>query len=106
MSDLLSWHRVGVRVVCINADHIDGQGNDVDRLIKGNVYTITKVVLRKDEIGLYLAEVIASNGRGYSSQRFRPARETSIESLLALLHPTPDDARPFFEEIVKETQDA
>ena len=73
------------------------------------VYTIREVYVdpHYDELFFHLREflnpvrdfALGWMENGYVHERFRPVRDTSIESLRGLLSPTPDDVRRYADEL-------
>lgn len=81
--------RPGDKVVCVNAGHIDPGDeslyepwDDGEKLVEGEIYTVTSVHVHDGDVVLHLAEVERTqfsrgywgNGAGYCYTRFRPAR--------------------------------
>ncbi len=90
---MLWWHQTGRRVVCINAVP-DISGAPWGLLTEGGVYTICRAVEAIDSqmhfrVWFILDEIA---GTGFYADRFRPARNTSIEGLRRLLSPELEDA--------------
>lgn len=96
----LWWCRAGQRVVCVKSGSWDTYpiyDGDTDPVEDG-VYTIRDVVVHSEYgVGLRFEElrnpvVPMYQETAYQAIFFRPVRETSIESLRALLSSTPADA--------------
>jgi hypothetical protein len=89
----MSWDfKPGMKVVCVD-------DSDCPYIAKGDVYTVEEVSFGSfkscvtgkmlEAIGFKLEEVSVADQEWFNSQRFRPARTTSIESLRAHLNTLP-----------------